>query len=334
MKLTYWLTKDAIRRAFVEDGKEVQEEQSITINAAEISKAAREWLAMHSGRLEVLTWSTHVIYGNTPFRTIWFEFDRLVETPEDIELLIAAHRSAYGTGEATVNAAIDAAIVEKIDQMETMLARPVGFNDYAPRIPDWFKDRPLATRAKELARQVTNRLQTEQLANITRRYAEYIANPGGSFSPIDNDYKQHPDYPAALALYEQATAVSKALAAERERAIAAEKAQRETEKAAWIAELGSAHLQKAFAAGYNSQRQYVTERAAIEFPGYAIDFDDNAGWKARSFPSAAALTEAERVKGEVVWLTSESTRSEDWEEDEEREAVVIQGYLGKYDLIK
>lgn len=333
MEITYWLTKEAINRMFVEDGREVSAEQSVTINAAELSKAAREWLIDHA-RMELPTFEP----GRYPYAPgkEHFTFNLLVETPEDVELLIGAHRSAYEAAQATVNAAIDAAIVEKIDQMEAMLARPVDFNDYAPKLPEWFKDRPLAARANEVAQQVTHRLQTERLANLRRAYEATAANPTahGRADAISAEYKQHPDYAATEAARERAEAALKQFQAARERFAAAEKAQRETEKAAWIAEHGSEHLRQAFAAGYNSQRRYVQERAALEYPGYAIDFDDNAGWKARSFPSEAALAEALRVKGEVVWLTSGVERSEEWEEFTEREAVVITGYLGKYDLIK
>lgn len=334
MKITYWLTKEAIKRAFVEDGKEVQAEQSITVNAAELTKAAREWLVDHA-RMEVPAFEP-ARYPYTPYKE-HFSFNLLVETPEDVELLIAAHRSAYETGLSYVNAAIDAAIVEKIDLMEAELARPVDtFHDYAPRLPDWFKSRPLAVRANELAQQVATRLQTAQLANLRRNYEQIAANPTAQSRvfPIDNSYKTHPDYAATEVARERAEQAIKRFQAAQEAAAAAEKAEREAEKAAWIAEFGSQHLRAAFAAGYNSQRQYVIERAALEYPGYAIDFDDNAGWKARSFPSEAALAEALRVGGEVVWLTSEAEKSEDWEEDQEREAVVVQGYLGKYDLIK
>lgn len=123
----------------------------------------------------------------------------------------------------------------------------------------------------------------------------------------------------------------------------AAKAQREQERADWIEAHGSDHLRAAVAAGYDCQRQYASERAALEHPGYEVDFNDQARWKSRSCPSEDALAEELRVRAheeataEVVWLTRapQSVPVDGWEEDwQEREAVVISGWLGKYDLIR
>lgn len=80
----------------------------------------------------------------------------------------------------------------------------------------------------------------------------------------------------------------------------------EADKREWIDELGSVHLQLAVSNGYDCQRLYVTERAAKEFPSFAVDFGENADWKDRSCPSPAALAEAVRAGGTVVWLTEPS----------------------------
>lgn len=121
----------------------------------------------------------------------------------------------------------------------------------------------------------------------------------------------------------------------------AERALLEVERAAWIQEHGSEYLRKACNAGYNCQRMYVTERAALERPGYIVDFDNNANWKSRACPSEAALDESLRVEGQVVWLTqtpgrgTEDLQNEDeYEVYSECEAVVIRGYLGNYDLLR
>lgn len=118
----------------------------------------------------------------------------------------------------------------------------------------------------------------------------------------------------------------------------AERAQHEQERAAWVMQHGSAHLRKCLDGGYDCQRLYAVERAAIEHPGYTLDYNDTARWKDRSGPSEAALDEAARVGGIVVWLTAEPSSAignEDWSEDlGPCEAVVIRGYLGKYDLVR
>lgn len=136
----------------------------------------------------------------------------------------------------------------------------------------------------------------------------------------------------------------KLVAAEKERREAIEEAEMqakavvEQDRLEWIAAHGSERLRLAVENGYNCQRLYVTERAAVEHPDYTADFDDNAQWDSRSCPSEAALKEAIAVGGEVVWLTKPPLAKHDEDFDcydwEEREAVVIRDFLGNYDLVK
>lgn len=136
---------------------------------------------------------------------------------------------------------------------------------------------------------------------------------------------------------------------ERERAVAeakradevrkeAARTQHEQERAAWVAQHGSPRLRKCLDQGYDCQRLYAIERAAIEYPGYILDYNDAARWKDRSGPSEAALDEAARVSGIVVWLTAEPSAAVGDDPDygvfESCEAVIIREYLGKYDLVK
>lgn len=135
---------------------------------------------------------------------------------------------------------------------------------------------------------------------------------------------------------------------ERHERLAAERlaAERETAKQSWIAAHGSDHLRRGAAAGHDCQRLYVTERAALEAPGYTVDFDDTARWKDRSCPSLAALDERDRMTArgigsvEIVWLTAAPTASvrDDYDGYEDGfapcEAVIVRGYLSKYDLVK
>ncbi|MEQ6359441.1 hypothetical protein V7D15_06990 [Thermoanaerobacter thermohydrosulfuricus] len=115
------------------------------------------------------------------------------------------------------------------------------------------------------------------------------------------------------------------------------------EKKEWIEKYGSEYLRKAFSARFDCQRLYVQERAAKEFPDFILDFDNQVEWKERSCPSVEALNEMLdlREKGynaKVVWLTWIPAdlvgEDEDCYEFEEKEAVVIENYLGKYTLIK
>jgi hypothetical protein len=132
--------------------------------------------------------------------------------------------------------------------------------------------------------------------------------------------------------------------AERDRLIAEEKARTEAEKKKWINEHGSDYLRRATVLGYNCQRQYVTERAALEHPDYVVDFDDLASWESRSCPSVEALTEVEElikkgIEAQVVWLTHPARELDPYDNYEDeywepQEAIAIIDYLKRYDLIK
>lgn len=125
------------------------------------------------------------------------------------------------------------------------------------------------------------------------------------------------------------------------------KEQREQEKSNWITAHGSDHLQRAWGMAYDCQRLYVTERAAMEAPGYTVDFNESASWRDRSCPSMQALDELtaieKAVKGEyhyVAWLLKPASDSVDeddyydYQHDYPCEAIIIRGYLGRYDLVK
>jgi len=114
---------------------------------------------------------------------------------------------------------------------------------------------------------------------------------------------------------------------------------REIEKANWIEQFGSDHLQRAFKLGHNSQRKYVIERCNMELPEFSVDFNDKITWQDRSFPSLEAIEQVEKLikqgyKAEIVWLTHPDIDLELDEEWEKCEAILIRNYLGKYDLIK
>lgn len=124
-----------------------------------------------------------------------------------------------------------------------------------------------------------------------------------------------------------------------------EDAQREVDQLHWIAAHGSAHLKRCIAAGYNCKRLYVVERAALEAPGFTVDFDDKAAWKDRACPTPAALDaeDAARALGlgepTIYWLTkppSDQVPDPEGYDDEfdPCEAVILRGYLGKYDLVQ
>ena len=163
-----------------------------------------------------------------------------------------------------------------------------------------------------------------------------------------------------LSSYNAAVAAAAERKAEADARVAAAKAAQEAaeatmrelaeqSKAAWIDANGSEHLQRAFARGHDCQRLYVIERAALELPGYTVDFQDAAQWRDRSCPSVEALNEVDRVERLdlrpadeieilIAWLTSparaERPDEYGYEEFEPCEAVIVRGYLGKYDLVR
>lgn len=142
-----------------------------------------------------------------------------------------------------------------------------------------------------------------------------------------------------------AESVRRANAADAER-----KAKAEAEKAerlAWIAEHGSARLKKCIAHGYDCARLYEIERAAFDFPGWVLDYNDTGNYKVRSGPSLEALERMEGIqtwlKGRgmteatvrIVWLTAEPTsepgRTDEDTDWEPREALLLEG-VGLHDL--
>ena len=154
----------------------------------------------------------------------------------------------------------------------------------------------------------------------------------------------NPELATAIEEYKQEEAQRKAekekLLAEQEAREKAsrEKAERlETEKQQWISEHGSDFLKRALKLGYDCQRRYITERAAKEFPDFAVDFVDNCTWRSRSSPSDEALALVEQLIGrynaEVVWLTFPAYELDFDEEWEACEAVVIHNYLDRYTLV-
>ena len=121
-----------------------------------------------------------------------------------------------------------------------------------------------------------------------------------------------------------------------------EAARFEAERETWTAAHGSAHLRRCRDAGYDCIRLYATERAALEAPGFVVDFADKAKWSARSCPSAAAMDAVDEARAAglnnptVVWLKSPPRARVEWQDDEFEpcEAVVVRKWLYRYDLVK
>lgn len=127
---------------------------------------------------------------------------------------------------------------------------------------------------------------------------------------------------------------------EREKKDDEAKEARTAEKLKWIGENGSAHLKKASGKGFDCHRQYLTERAAIELPGFVFDWDDNALWSACACPTMAMLELLDTLPEEcdARWLKQRhdyDDEYDDCDECDECEVIVCCKYLGsKYDLIR
>jgi hypothetical protein len=146
------------------------------------------------------------------------------------------------------------------------------------------------------------------------------------------------EYSAAVDDYEKRTEAYKAeraaTKARQDAQKAREAANLEQWKVRWIAAHGSEYLQTAHGEGYSIQRAYVTERAAVEHPGYEVDFAQTLEYADKVCPGPDALKKAVADGATVVWATNPPNEGEDdgfgWEP---REALVIEGYLGKYTLV-
>jgi hypothetical protein len=182
---------------------------------------------------------------------------------------------------------------------------------------------------------VSRNRQAEAIS-LGQDVSEYLA--------AETEYKHmQPDFEREAA---EARARREAVEAETSSQRQAEADAIEAAKRSWIVAHGSDYLKRAcLQHGYDCHKKYVLERAALEAPDYIVDYIDAAEWKSRACPSEAALDELERIgdigTGEVVWLTApaqtdKAQRGYDqgYEPFEQCEAVVIRGYLGKYDLVK
>lgn len=308
MKIKVKLSEKCRRDAFVETGERLPVEYVAEVDGAELSRQARSALA--TWRLDespvnlAVEWPPDTSYR---FDGKLVVVDAVPATTADWETVILA---ALMEREAN-RAAWEADAVQKRDEYLAAAAAYLAGDDQGkPSLAVLDTQRHHVPGHKEtiepVMRQVNDEFVRRQDAARARRAAE--------------------------------------MQAERE-AEAAAVAQREVEKAAWVAEHGSDALRRKCAAGYDCQRAYVFERVGVEHPDYIVDWKGKAEWRSRSCPSDQAFEEAERVGGTVVWLTAPPVTGDslldetiadrfDYEFEGEGEAIVVRGYLVKYDLVK
>lgn len=117
----------------------------------------------------------------------------------------------------------------------------------------------------------------------------------------------------------------------------------------WVPEHGSRRLKLATEGGYRIYTSYAIERAEKELPGFWVDTAEDCEWGERVDPTEEALILEEEtrkrlqevdpeLKASIVWLT-ETPRALDDEIEEEdlefeaQEAILVEGYLGRYRLV-
>lgn len=324
MKLTYMLAEPTRRAHFVATGETLSHEQAVELPADALDAALRAYVVARTGRPAlpaeltlIARWRIDTTYWRVEadFSRAALVLDRVATDDAALDLL-RADAARYQAAQAERDAAMASALDARIAALEHERDRLARFD---PARADARRDLPAISRwdGVETAYRLDSAFaalprfaEAQQLAaDLTARVRELDA---------------------------QVRAADAARTAQAE----AEKAQRLAERRDWAARYGSQRLRKCEAMEYDCQRLYVTERAAVEFPGYVVDFDDRADWKGRAGPSEAALDEAERVGGSVVWLTTlplDDGAAEEYQagwESDGIEAVVIRQYLGRYDLIK
>lgn len=259
--------------------------------------------------------------SNDPAQRLWYEVrDGVVDaTPEAVAGLLERAGDILDADEARQRAAEEAEEAKRAAEIAAVLASDPAdhvFRSKYAKFVDQVGEEYVRTPGWELA---------HFAGKGDPRTADFLARVEAEVARRDADTLEAEHAPK---LEEARRAVAAKAELARSRA---------AEKVSWIAAHGSDRLRKSAARGHDCWGLYVRERAALEHPGFVVDFDDLARWKARSCPSAAALEAAEAVEGaEIVWLTRPPRAHDDYEDGEYagREALVVGGFLGKYDLVR
>ena len=315
VQVVYELSGEYREKKLIETGRVVERKQIAEIDLTDATPEQRRAVVAVAGpglsRIEIKTWKNWSSGSQKPWSTM-LDLDQPVETIADLvghcERMVSERKAAQAIYDEAMRESCLKEMQEKITAMREHIAnRTLGDVDL------WqYQDRREAASRLEIDRSEYDRVRVEYDAWAAQRKAELDAQ-------------------------------KKEAAEKRER----ERAAREREKLTWIKKHGSDYLKRAVAAGHTCTRQYLRERAAFEYPGFVLDFNDSAEWKERSCPTEAALDERDALleahpdarKIEIVWLTSEP--SDEIDPDyypglpEGREAIVVNDpTYGKYWLVK
>jgi hypothetical protein len=300
MKITFFYNKDAQKNYFVQSGQRLAELGELQYDPATLTTEQRELIY---GETTIYAYKTSFDYPCT-IKDILAYLDR-ARREEDLELAKAIAAALAVVGEWHGKTAME--VVANNIRVVNRYCHEVANGDYY--------------RAERLLK-----------ANLNH--------------PLVDDAT-----PQKIAEVDQIIAAAKELIKERdaqaqaqdERAeelrqakIEAEKQHKREEMAEWIERHGDEQLKLAHANNYKCHRLYVSQRAALEYPGFILDFDDKSTWKERVGPSLTALKKLGEYPGTnatIVWLTGMGDDDEEICEFECSEAIAIRQYLGKYDLL-
>ena len=335
ISITFQVSEECRKNEAAKTGESGPAERTLVVNLSDLSQARRK---------AILSIADVKPDGDFALRLDWDRTKTLILRDEP-------HGYGHDVDNARPNSWLDRQelIFDETPTAEVLVARVSeiphanhGVQEAAEKLAEPYQAKVAATQAAAVENEQRHQAEYERMRPLLEQLIaaedlDRVSNascvPGSVERPGWYNWSYHPRAENSLS-YMQDEAYN---ALRRKRG--------EAEKTAWITEHGSDHLKRAHTAGYDCQRLYVIERAALEAPGFTVDFNDSAEWKSRSCPSTEALDEAEAAKeldlGEssVVWLTEQpnAKRIETGEYFEifgATEAVVIEDFLGKYDLVK
>ena len=222
----------------------------------------------------------------------------------------------------TINTFID----EKLKEYEELKANIEKNNKEAHEKFEEEKKIKLAEEQANLERSLKNKIN-----KATQCVEEAEGNrKETSISHAEYYVKELPDVPERVALLERLETLRKDIAEKVQKIV--------NERKEWILKYGSQYLKDCLEMDIKANKEYVFERAALEFPDFEVDYKDNAGWEEKVSPSQKAIDELKDlwnkdIKSEIVWLTNPIDENDEYG-FESCEAIAIRNFLGKYDLIK
>jgi hypothetical protein len=307
VRVHYYLSEAFRKQHYAETGEFLAEEQSALIDTSQASQGQREAIAPDlEGKDQPVV---NLINFSSAYRTR----DGWAATKSDTRYQVD-HLITDATG-----------LVEECQAMNARREQAIK-NAFERERADL--ERRVADLTDTLKRKLAKRDPTGYYSGLSQIEVDFSNEIGFDLTAYRDARKA---FDEAQPIFEAEKAAREAEAEHRKEL---EKATVEAEKVAWVRANGSDHLRRCVEAGYDCQRLYVTERAALEHPGYLVDFDNRADWKSRACPSPDAMDEVESAGGDaqVVWLTEPPSGSDE-EDFDECEAVIIT-ILGRYRLVK